>query len=231
MSTAVTTTTSSSTTLVTGMVHMWNFAADSASQADEITGDGDNFTLTVLGAVHSSDHGGIYKYDGLDDEIKINGTHSGFIDFTSNFTVSVWSFAYVAVRSHTIWAMSDGVDRYLVGRTTNNKDKLYATAWDSGYTSIETDSNVSTGVWHHIVFTHTGTAGGTVGLYVNGTNQTDATTGQSTSNSDGMTVGSRTDENDTFDWDGEIDTLIITTGILSQAEVDVLYLNGAATKN
>lgn len=101
-------------------------------------------------------------------------------------------------------------------------------------TSVSDASNVSTGLWYHVVMTYNGGAGGQQRLYVNGTQKGSASaSGTLTTTGTKMSMGAKLNDAETgvaginTGWlNGALDDVAFYNETLSGTQVTTLYNNG-----
>ena len=160
--------------------------------------------------------GDAMEFDGTDDRIDCGSS----FDLPTAFTIETWvkpdvygSLDYVVWRNDDRPGIRMGNNKWLLMVDGNNGNSIYST------------SNVTIGVWTHLVLTFDGTVSR---AYVNGTEENsknDSTYTQGTT----FSIGG--DANPDRRFHGKIDEVRIYNRALSSAEIEKHYTQGAVNHN
>jgi hypothetical protein len=157
-----------------GLVGYWPFNGN----ANDQSGNGNNGT--VNGATLTTDRlgntNGAYDFDGNNDHIVVsnNSTLSGFADITISLWVNISQFPSISNPFSglvTKWYGSGScggmTDNYACYLRTNNQFAAGTNQYRNYPNMLQTQSNLSTSNWYHLVMVHNSTTGGSI--YINGT--------------------------------------------------------------
>lgn len=158
-------------------------------------------------------------FNGSSTRIRNTATVTGM---GSACSVSVWFMPKNGV-SATIDVISNiGIDTNTRFGITLQTGLLRAGYYNgSGYTSKNSDSTLSSGIWYHAVATWNGTA---TNLYINGVLQSGTGNNPNTGSAGGSNLGSNTGGSNCFN--GHMDEFMVFTRALSASEAMSLYLKG-----
>jgi hypothetical protein len=142
----------------------------------------------------------------------------GDIDEVGAFSISLWFNADTFSSSPRNFA-HQGTGFF--GTSYNTQGKLMYQGQGSGANNLETQTVLSTGVWHHAVLTVSGTNAGDGAIYVNGSRDDD---GASTSfmNAGNFIIGKNPDASNRY-FDGKMAQIAIFNRVLSASEVSTIY--------
>jgi hypothetical protein len=183
----------------------------------DLSYSGNNGNLTN-GVGYSTDNGGTFVFDGVDDRISC-GSFS-----VSYLTVSTWVFKTTSTTHQGISRKENG---WAVSQYNGTLQVAPGTSWnfyDTGYV-------IPLNTWVNIVYTYSGSgSAGSQVVYINGNNifSTSAGSGPIFSNSNQVNIGF--DDNNWF-WNGRIANTLIYNRALTSSEVLQNYNAGLARFN
>ncbi|MDZ7401005.1 MAG: T9SS type A sorting domain-containing protein [candidate division KSB1 bacterium] len=193
--------------------------------ANDESGNGNDGT--VYGAMLTSDRLGrpqsAYEFDGIDDYILVPSSSS--MNLRDSLTICAWvSFPTIPPGGSHILMKSDYPDTYEYGLNLNLYNNGAISASIGGFNVVNVEGNpVNTNTWYHIVATWQ--YPGLCKLYVNGelVNSV-ATSGNIDPHNCEFTMGRIRPETSGSSYQGIIDEVRLYRRVLSEAEVQQLYL-------
>jgi hypothetical protein len=142
----------------------------------DLSGNVYNGTLTS-GPTYNSGNGGYISFDGVDDYVTM-GTATDFATYTNGFTVDLWTYPTSASAFSAIFSSAystSGTD-WQVYVWYNTSNKFGTTQRYSGnQNDFNTTNTFPINNWYNVVITSNNS---TCYIYVNGTSQVSAATGQ-----------------------------------------------------
>ncbi len=192
---------------------------------DDVNGTGDPYDLSSYARNATLKNGTIINetgrfgdaahFDGVDDEIVINGE----FPVSREGSVSFWVRRNDATRSDRILG---ALDEYEARFSTNDPTKIANHFLAAGTNYVESNATFEEDIWYHVVMTWSaGTT--TQEIYVNGTFDNDKTEANDIPSvtTVNMTLGDRTLQEDHLD--GSLDEVIFFNRTLTPEEVASLY--------
>ncbi len=168
-------------------------------------------------------------FGGTDEYVTMGNVLS--FDFSDTFSISCW-FKTTSSSDEFILskrtATFQGYDLYIFGGGGSVRFECLQDG--SNNISVDTQSGLNDGSWHHLVATYDGTASSSgMTLYVDGvvvtTNAADNGTPSAMTNTDSFNFGTRTDGGSNF-YTGALDEVVVYDVELAASDVSDLYNNG-----
>lgn len=205
-----------------------SMGAATASQTDVLgfyplntTSDfsGDNNDLSTSGGVTVGGATGFFgsstNFDGTDDQLTSNSTHS----YTGNFSVSIYVNPDVQASSFRIAAgTDDSTNGWSIGQDNSNNWAWNMRTGSGGTQSVKPDTTIQTGQWYHLVGIYNGTH---QILYVNGTVVGTKALSSHNVADDPTNIGNNGPGFDQ-DFDGQIDSVRVIDETVNESQVENL---------
>lgn len=225
---AVKDSTSTDSKLLTGLKAYWSLNETSGSAIDS---SGNGYSGTLSGAI-SQGTGGIlgkaYNFE-VDSLGYINlGTTLGGSFGTDDLSVSCWINVESQLGNHGIIGTWNGESCWLI--YTASGTITASIFWEGGSAQTISNSAISTGTWHHLVYT--ANRNGYTKLYIDGTLQSDsddisAGSALNIHTTNLLNIGTWGDNYTAACFDGKIDEVGIWSRVLTTDEVNDLYNSGS----
>lgn len=161
--------------------------------------------------------GRCYDFDGVDDYVDSDSVLS---IGTNDVSLSVWFYTDSVASQRTLVSFSDNSTEILkVFHDTTGHLNFYARTGGAGGADRQIKASVSTGEWHHLVMTRSGT---TITFYVDNVSEySDTHADFATSLDYVFRLGS--DQTAGLHWDGKIFGAIVYDDILTADEIEYVY--------
>jgi len=217
---------SSGTADCTGLVLLMHLDDGSGATSFEDSSDeGNDATCTDCPTWHSSGKfGGAFDFDGTNDNLNLGNPES--LRLTDDFTFTAWiNWDTNAAPTNVIFASGNSDTHYwCVGINDNPVNRLML--WEDSGSTVNADTVISKGSWHHVAVVKDGDSGTNMRLYLDGANIGSGSVG-SVEAAGIKAIGDRLEYPPKDPFQGLIDEVVVWNRALSAEEIQDLHDSGA----
>tara|TARA_R110002110_G_scaffold213715_1_gene427123 strand:- start:403 stop:1209 length:807 start_codon:yes stop_codon:yes gene_type:complete len=216
-----------------GNIVLWQaFSYSDNSDADfyDLSTDGNDGAQTTAAAqpTHSTADGGVYDFDGVDDNIDCGSVATAI---SGQLTVAAWIRTDQATATVVVFdGRNDSGSNagFLMDMQTGDNIRLIIDTDAAAGANSTGASTLSTNTWYHVAGTRDGS--GVIDVYVNGSQDdaTPTTLAGTMTITDDSAIGVNTASGAGF-YDGDLDDVRIYSTALTAAEVLAIYNNTKGT--
>ncbi len=211
----------SSVAVPSGTIGYWKFDENTGISAIDSSGNGNTGTLVNGPLWVAGKHNSALSFDGINDYVSV--PHNSILNPAPAITLSAW----VNGRN---FKTCDGIiakeSNYVIQIGCVQPDELEFSFYNGAWYEFETPSvNLQKNVWYYVAATFNETSD-SVEIYVNGNRvyQANTTANMNRGNVNPVTIGSSTGAIEFFN--GTIDDAMIFSRVLTQAEINAIYIAG-----
>jgi hypothetical protein len=196
-----------------GLVAAYSFDAGSGSALADVSGSGNNGTISGATWSAQGHTGGALSFDGVNDLVTIADANS--LDLTTGMTLEAWARPAVLTNWRMVVLKEQPGQLVYALYANNNGNRPSANIYIGADRELRGPARLTVNTWTHLAATYDGT---TLRLFVNGTQAaTTALTGSIATSSSPLRIGGNTIWSEWFS--GLIDDVRVYNRALTQAQI------------